>query len=160
MPHPSPCTPRKDPVSLYGPWVGPRADLYGCRKYAPPPGFDPQTSQPIASRCNNRAILAHNTRNGHVVITAVALDCSILILMSNLSNTSTFSNKCITLLLLLPFGPWPIHAWDIIKIQGNNIKNCEKCSRSSRHITTVNKRKCNVQMYTWGKPAVRAFGVV
>ena len=30
--------------------VGPRAGLDGCVKSGPPPGFDPQTVQPVASR--------------------------------------------------------------------------------------------------------------
>ena len=33
-----------------GGWVGPRADLDGCRKSRPPPGFDPRTVQPVANR--------------------------------------------------------------------------------------------------------------
>jgi len=36
-------TPGKDPV-------GPRAGLDGCGKSRPPPGFDPRTVQPEASR--------------------------------------------------------------------------------------------------------------
>ena len=35
---------------LTGGWVGPRADLDGCRKSRPPPGFDPRTVQSVASR--------------------------------------------------------------------------------------------------------------
>ena len=31
-------------------WVGPRAGLEGCGKSRPPPGFDPRTVQPVASR--------------------------------------------------------------------------------------------------------------
>jgi hypothetical protein len=31
-------------------WVGPRAGLEGCGKFRPPPGFDPRTVQPVASR--------------------------------------------------------------------------------------------------------------
>ena len=42
-----------------GGWVGPRAGLYGCEKVLPPPGYDPQTVQPIASRYTNSAIPAH-----------------------------------------------------------------------------------------------------
>ena len=40
-------------------WVGPRAGLDGWRKISPPPGFDPRTVQPVASRCTNYAIPAH-----------------------------------------------------------------------------------------------------
>jgi hypothetical protein len=33
-----------------GGWVGPRAGLDVCEKSRPPPGFDPRTVQPVASR--------------------------------------------------------------------------------------------------------------
>ena len=33
-----------------GGWVGPRASLDGCRKFGPPPRFDNQTIQLVASR--------------------------------------------------------------------------------------------------------------
>jgi hypothetical protein len=33
-----------------GGWVGPRAGLDRCGKFRPPPGFDPPTVQPVASR--------------------------------------------------------------------------------------------------------------
>jgi hypothetical protein len=33
-----------------GGWVGPRAGLDRCGKISPPPGFDPLTVQPLASR--------------------------------------------------------------------------------------------------------------
>ena len=33
-----------------GGWVGPRAGLDGCGKSGLPPGFDPRTVQPVASR--------------------------------------------------------------------------------------------------------------
>jgi len=36
-----------------GGWVGPRAGLDGCEISRPPPGFDPRTAQPVASRYNN-----------------------------------------------------------------------------------------------------------
>ena len=76
----------------------------GAENLAPSPVFDPRTVQPVASRCNDCAILADDKRNGHI-FTAVALDCGILILVSDSPNTSTFSNKYVTLLLLLPFDP-------------------------------------------------------
>jgi hypothetical protein len=41
-----------------GGWVGPRADLDGCGKSRPPPGFDPRTVQPVASRYTDWAIPA------------------------------------------------------------------------------------------------------
>jgi hypothetical protein len=50
---------RHAPAALYprerpgthctGGWVGPRAGLDRCGK-SPPPGFDPRTAQPVASR--------------------------------------------------------------------------------------------------------------
>jgi hypothetical protein len=43
--------PRERPgTHCIGSWVGPRAGLDGCVKSRPPPGFDPRTVQPVASR--------------------------------------------------------------------------------------------------------------
>jgi hypothetical protein len=44
-----------------GCWVGPRAGLDKCGKSRPlpPPGFDPRTVQPVASRYTDCAIPAH-----------------------------------------------------------------------------------------------------
>jgi hypothetical protein len=42
-----------------GGWVCPRAGLDGCGKSRPPPGFDPRTVQPVASRYTDYAIPAH-----------------------------------------------------------------------------------------------------
>jgi hypothetical protein len=39
--------------------VGPRAGLDRCGKYGPPPGFDPRTVQPVASRYTDSSIPAH-----------------------------------------------------------------------------------------------------
>jgi len=39
--------------------VGSRACLDGCGKSRPPPGFDPRTVQPAASRCTGCVIRAH-----------------------------------------------------------------------------------------------------
>ena len=39
--------------------MGPRSSLDRCEKSLPPPGFDPQTIQPVASRYTNYTILAH-----------------------------------------------------------------------------------------------------
>ena len=51
---------RQAPAALYprdragthctGGWVGPRAGLNRCGKSRPPPGFNPRTAQPVASR--------------------------------------------------------------------------------------------------------------
>jgi hypothetical protein len=37
-------------TNFTGGWVGARADLEGCGKSHPPPGFDPQTTQLVVSR--------------------------------------------------------------------------------------------------------------
>ena len=58
---PAALPPGKSPGTHFiGGWVGPRAGLDGCGKSRPPPpGFDPRTVQPIASRCTDRAIPDH-----------------------------------------------------------------------------------------------------
>ena len=44
-------TPQERPgTHCTGGWVGPRAGLDWCGKSRPPPGFDPWTVQPVASR--------------------------------------------------------------------------------------------------------------
>jgi len=48
-------TPGKTRYPFTGGWVGPRAGLDRCRKSRPPPGFDPQTVQPEASRYTDYA---------------------------------------------------------------------------------------------------------
>jgi hypothetical protein len=40
-------------------WVGPQGRSGRVRKISPPPGFDPRTVQPVASRCTDYAISAH-----------------------------------------------------------------------------------------------------
>ena len=48
--------PRERPgTNCTGDWVGPRTGLDRCGKYRPPPGFDPQTVRPIASRYTDYA---------------------------------------------------------------------------------------------------------
>ena len=48
---PAALLPRKRPSThCVGGWVGPRAGLDGCGKSRRPPGFDPRTAQPVASR--------------------------------------------------------------------------------------------------------------
>jgi hypothetical protein len=43
--------PRNRPgTNCIGGWIGPRAGLDSCEKSRPPPGFDPRTVQPVASR--------------------------------------------------------------------------------------------------------------
>jgi hypothetical protein len=55
---------RFDPGERYGirrmgGWVGSRAGLDGWGKSRPPPGFDPQAVQPVASRYTDCAIAVH-----------------------------------------------------------------------------------------------------
>jgi hypothetical protein len=48
---PQPLYPRERPgTHCIGGWVGPMTGLDGSGKSRPPPGFDPQTIQPLASR--------------------------------------------------------------------------------------------------------------
>jgi hypothetical protein len=48
---PRPLYPRERPgTRCTGGWVGTRAGLDVCEKSRPPPGFDPRTVQPVASR--------------------------------------------------------------------------------------------------------------
>ena len=50
-PRPGRFTHEKRPgTHCIGGWVGLRAGLDGCGKSRPPPGFDPRTVHPIASR--------------------------------------------------------------------------------------------------------------
>ena len=54
---PRPLYPRERPgTDCTGGWVGPRVGLDGCGKSCPPPGFDPRTVQPVASRYTDWAI--------------------------------------------------------------------------------------------------------
>ena len=49
-----PLYPRERPgIFFIGDWVGPIAGRDRCRKSLPPPGFDPRTVQPVASRCTD-----------------------------------------------------------------------------------------------------------
>jgi hypothetical protein len=48
-------TPGRPGTHCTGGWVGPRAGLDRCGKSRPPPGFDPRTIQPVASRCTDYA---------------------------------------------------------------------------------------------------------
>jgi hypothetical protein len=54
---PRPLYPRETPgTHCIGGWVGPRAGLNRVRKISPPPGLDPRTVQPVASRYTDWAI--------------------------------------------------------------------------------------------------------
>jgi len=56
---PRPLYPRERPgTHCIGGWVGPRAGLDDCGKSRSPPGFDPRTVQPVASRYTDWAIPA------------------------------------------------------------------------------------------------------
>jgi hypothetical protein len=44
-----------------GGWGGPQGRSGQVRKIVPPPGFDPRTVQPVASRYTDRAIAAYST---------------------------------------------------------------------------------------------------
>jgi hypothetical protein len=47
-------------------WVGPRAGQDWLKRISPPPGFDPQTVQPVASRYTDCAIPAPYRGPGYV----------------------------------------------------------------------------------------------
>ena len=47
---PAALPPGKTRYLLIEGWVGPSADLYGCRKSHPQPGFDPRNVKPVVSR--------------------------------------------------------------------------------------------------------------
>jgi hypothetical protein len=53
--------PGKTRYPLYRRLGGPQGRFGQARKISPPPGFDPRTVQPVASRYTNRAIAAHVT---------------------------------------------------------------------------------------------------
>jgi hypothetical protein len=65
-----------------GGWAGPTAGLGSCGKSRPPPGFDPRTAQPVASRYTDWAIPARQLAK-----------CSFLMLKQvvHTVNTSFFS---------------------------------------------------------------------
>ena len=50
-----------------GGWVGPRAGLHRCGKSRPPPGFNPRTIQPVASRYTDYAT-RHTNNEVHIKI--------------------------------------------------------------------------------------------
>jgi hypothetical protein len=57
---PAALPPGKRPGTHFtGGWVGPQGRSGRVRKISPPPGFDPRTVQPVASRYADWAIPAH-----------------------------------------------------------------------------------------------------
>ena len=46
--------------------MGPRAGLHRCGKSRPPPGFDPRTVQPVASRYTDYGTRPTHSRRGGV----------------------------------------------------------------------------------------------
>ena len=63
MPRPGRFTPQERPgIHSIGAWVDPGAGLDGYEKSRPPPGFDPRTVQPVASRYTDWAITAHDKK--------------------------------------------------------------------------------------------------
>ena len=59
---PAGLTPERPGTHCIGGWLDPRAGLEGCGKSRPPPGFDPRTVQPVASRYNGP--LVHTVTSG------------------------------------------------------------------------------------------------
>ena len=51
-----------------GGWMGPRADLDRFGKSRPPPGFDPRTVQPVASRYTDYDTWPVKKKYGHQII--------------------------------------------------------------------------------------------
>ena len=85
--HVSAAAPQERPgTHCIGGWVGYTAGLDGCWKSRPPPGFDPRTVQPVASRYTDWVITA---RYGQRVLVFffIVVTC-ILITMKFLSPTN------------------------------------------------------------------------
>ena len=69
---PAALTPGEIGTHCTGGWVGPRAGLDGCAKFRPPPGFDPRTVQPVASRYTDwrrNYFLSLESNIGHTIHT-------------------------------------------------------------------------------------------
>ena len=64
--------PGKTRYPLYRRLGGPQGWSGRVRKISPPPGFDPRTVQPVASRYTDWAIAAHAHRHMPVLIRAVS----------------------------------------------------------------------------------------
>ena len=78
--------PRERPgTHCTGGWVGPRAGLDRCRKSRPPPGFDPRTIQPVASRYTD-----HATQPMVCGVICIICKCVILTFQAVFNNPSVF----------------------------------------------------------------------
>jgi hypothetical protein len=62
---PAALPPGKTQYPLYRRLGGPQGPSGQVRKILPPPGFNPQTVQPVASRCTNWAIPVHEELWGY-----------------------------------------------------------------------------------------------
>jgi len=56
---PAALPPGKTQYPMYRRLGGPQGQFGWVRKILPPPGFDPRTVQPVASRYTDKAVLAH-----------------------------------------------------------------------------------------------------
>jgi hypothetical protein len=63
-----PPPPDRPGTHCVGGWVGPRAGLDGCGKSRPPPGFDPRTVQPVASRYTDYPVPTHRHKGQYQTI--------------------------------------------------------------------------------------------
>ena len=78
---PRPLYPREIPgTPCIGGWVGPRAGLDGCGKSRPPPGSDPRTVQPVASRYTDWAIPAHFYSHRYIILAIYSVVQTLLFL--------------------------------------------------------------------------------
>ena len=79
---------RHAPAALYprerhgthctGGWVGHRAGLDRCGKSRPPPGFDPRTVQPVASRYTDYATQPTSIRGKHELLVTLLCVTTVL----------------------------------------------------------------------------------
>jgi hypothetical protein len=70
---------------------GPQGQSGRVRKISPPPGFDPQTFQPVASRCTGWAIPPHRSKLNPLLILFRA--SSVQITQSSLISSPSLINK-------------------------------------------------------------------
>ena len=123
--HPGRSTPRKDRTHCTGGWVGPRAGLGRCGKHFPPPGFDPRTVQPVASRYTDWTIPAHTLPCTVLCLgytgwskSFCAPDVCIVIIRCS----ETFGSPCIkSILQNVTWEKVSYHMWDSIQSQMNPV---------------------------------------